>query len=856
MGYPRTLFEYINDECFHLKLQNFNYEDEGKPHLGMFRDFLGSVIVVEFLKYDVGRSKLTDFSGSSYIEFVDALIVYKRERFEIFDRQSASDLILDSRQSISMASFQAHDLKGENWARLCTLIGRDFFAHIILCCLCYYKCGRSATVSSHVKMPRRVNTLTASFAYKSGMYYHCKRGCGIQSSFRHTEAFILDEIFGDGFCSQNSRKGLRELLRVAKRNDVRINYRRLHHQQVRLKKSLNVYENASSFNDVINFVWTCLNKVLPQSFFGDTHNRHIFRQKLRSFLSLRRFESLEIGGLVSNLHIKSMRWLGRSGQISSLQDYTSRQTILVKFVKWLFERYVLKLLTNFWYIVEAPLRDPDKACSLFIPHQSWVNLSKVWIDEYIKNYLIELPYWKSLLQNLNHGFLRIVPKQTDFRPLCIPTRPPGADITSESFQNTYKVNDWTVIRPIRDILRLQQRLTDKNVCPRCYSVRDVCDQLAQFKRRILVTGSGMPALYGVKFDMKHCYDNLNQAKVIELIEDLFSEFQTEEEIFVKKVHRSSSDGRRHHKLLLSIKTRSEVSDLDMSQFESGEGSSHFVYAGSPQTYKFSREQILDVVQLQVTECTTQVPMRSGIYKRKRGIFQGRPLLATLCDIVYNKLSDELILRVNGSPLSLLLRLADDFLFLTTSRSSCEHMIALVSSDLAINYGAYVNMKKCSTVSSEAEPEVDFVGLKIDTSSLRYHRVQTPYTIPSRARKSIEKSLEYLLWNFSIRLSDYLLDLDNSPLSAVLDNIGEVLELTLDCLHGILPRAISDSSELSGKLLNFLLSLVREVAEKDAKINYGQLMMMAVTDAMMEMIIKSLSPRFSRVSVIRELVKIF
>lgn len=853
MGYSRTLLNYIVEKCPRDKLHELIVEDEGKPHLNMFRKFLGSVIVVENLKDLVARSKFTDFNELSYTEFVDALIVYKKERLEVFGRQSASDLSLDLRQSISMASFQAHDLKGENWARLCTLIGRKFFAHIVLCCLCYYKCGRLATVSSHVKIPQRVNTLTASYAYKSGMYYHCKRNCDMQTSFRHSQASIMSEIFGEGFCSQKSRKGLWELLRVAKENDVKINYQRLHQQQVRLQKSLNVYGNASSFDDVVSFVWTCLNKVLPRSFHGDKHNRYIFRQRLRCFLSLRRFEKLEIGELVRHLHITSMRWLGRSGRFSSLQDYTSRQTMLVKFIKWLFESYVVKLITNFWYVVEAPLRNPDKVCSLFIPHQSWVDLSKVWIDEYVKSYLVELPCWISPPRNLNHGFLRIVPKQTDFRPLCIPTRPPGADVTSESFQNTYKVHDWTIIRPIRDILRLQQRLTDKNVCPRCYSVRDVCDQLAQFKSRILVTGRGMPALYGVKFDMKHCYDNLNQAKVIELTEDLFSELQAQEEIFFKKIYRSSSDGSRRFKLLLSIKTRSEVSDLDMFRFESGDGNSKFVYAESPQTYKFSREQILDVVQLQVTECTTQVPMHPGIYKRRRGIFQGRPLLATFCDIVYNKLSDELFLRVNGSPLSLLLRLADDFLFLTTSRSTCEHMIALVSSDLAISYGAYINTEKCSIVSGDAEAEVDFVGLKIDTSSLRYHRIQAPYTIPLKARQSFEKSLEYLLWNFSIRLSDFWLNLDNSPLSAVLDNIGEVLDLTLDCLHEVLPRDVSENPELSEKLVNFLLSLVRDVAEKDAKINHGQLMKMAVTNVMIEIMIKRLSPRISRVGVIRELV---
>ena len=106
---------------------------------------------------------------------------------------------------------------------------------------------------------------------------------------------------------------------------------------------------------------------------------------------------------------------------------------------------------------------------------------------------------------------------------------------------------------------------------------------------------------------------------------------------------------------------------------------------------------------------------SKCYLRRRGVFQGCPLLATLCDVAYSDLVEERLLFLDEQ--SLLLRLADDFLVLSTDKQQIYYLYQLLKKDLFMSYGASANIAKTITNLHKPIDTILFVGIGVDTKSL-------------------------------------------------------------------------------------------------------------------------------------------
>lgn len=859
-----TLLRYILTKFPQLREDQLLNGNEINSHTASLKAFLESIAVVELPQTTEAihqiHNEVAKINQLSYPDFIDFILESIAQSRKDERNQITLSVLPKWRVSENRVSFQAHLLKNENWTKLCAKLGRDRFAELLCSIKCCYTLRGVASLMFRKKSV--VRKPPPNFVCKSGMYYYWKSTHEFTSVLKPPPLQLVHEITDDPHksrCRVHPRKsrGLIKVISLAKRKESTFNYLRVFSTTVRRRSSPNVFENVSKLEEVFNFVMTCLNRIFPTTAIGDTHNRTCLRKQVYNFLSLRRYDTFELTKFAKCMKLASIRWLGSSKHTSSVQDHDLRQELLEKFLKWLFKVYITNLVRNFWYVTEIPTEKDTDPCSAYFPHFIWKNLTKVWMERYVSNYLEETIQEKNLGESFNHGFLRVMPKKADFRPLCIPTNYPGMGEIHPSFRAAYRGYDRNVVRPIREILRLQQMKQDTGICPRNYSVRDVCEQIAKFKKALTGKGSTLPALYGVKFDMKHCYDNLNQSKVIELIENSFSETGERDEFYLRRVFTRSRIDLRHFKLLLTIKCQSQIAELNICRYSLQEGKAHYVYSDGLDTWKFTRGTILDVVKLQIVNSTTQLPIDPGkIFRRKRGIFQGRPLLATFCDIVYNQLSDELYTHVDAANDSVLLRLADDFLFISASEAACKRMLLLATSDLALNYGAYINTDKCSMFSSNHQHEMNFVGLEIDIRTLSFKRSKlSSSNIPARAMVSFEKCLAYLQWNFSARLSDHFLDLNLSSANAVLDNIADLLQSSLDCLEGSLPKNINESSENFSKLINFCLWLFKDLTKKDTRINDGELSRSALTPFFVGLMSERLMTRVPGILLLQELLKL-
>lgn len=707
----------------------------------------------------------------------------------------------------SKMRFQINSLKEKEWAKLCTLMGRRRFSEFVMSVKWCY--DGSVPVLHLLNKDHDIQLSTnKEYVNKSRMYYHWHSGNFSFSAFNGTPRQILSVMLGEsttiiGTIPKRAKK-LLKVIANARKVGSRLDYFRIFHEVVFSGKGVDVFEGVSSFEDVLKFVLICVSRVFSDFTFGSRTNKNKLVAAIRLFLRLQRKESYEICNFVRLLEISSVPWLGKSKLVSSHHDLCLRQYLLQCFMKWLFGDYIVHLVRNFWYVTESHSTTQTGTGSIYFPHRSWKALTDDWIDDYVLNYLKEagVPRFEDS-KYFNHGCLRVLPKRNDFRPLCVPCKHLLSIELNASFREEFRIYDRNVIRPLREILRMQQAKVENGICPRNHSTRGVLMHLTRYKDYVLKSEHSRPTIYGLKFDMKHCYDNLNQSKIIEVIGDLFANDPEEEEYFVRRISKSKDLEALHWKLALVITDRLRVSELDVIRFPDRLGNVSPILCDDNKIWKFSKGMILDIVKHQVINSSIELPMSPGKpFKRRRGIFQGMALLATFCDIVYNRLADELFSQIENREESVLLRLADDFLFLSTKEDNCQKMLDLATSSVTTDYGAYINVDKCSSLNGIQGGIFNFVGLEIDIKTLgvRSYNSQT-YRIPRKSQSSFARVLQYLRWNLAVRLNRCHLDLKFINETGIIENIKDVLDPTFDCIAKYLPR---DSDEIQKEMDNLVI----------------------------------------------------
>lgn len=826
MTKAETLLEYLTRKWPQLEEEFEKRSSEWDSDPSQFSTFLSSQLVEEsksHIHLDLPPHIIAELNSLTYPEYVDYSIYLLR----MSGLKTQSSRVLPVRQNtLRCKSYaQAQNLRNKEWSKLCDIIGRTRFMEFLCSILCYSKrLGVMLQIMGNA-FANRISD--QGMINNAGMFYHWKLTEQFQSALGKGSKEVALLIIADS-CQPKDQlpkkgKGLLKVLTNACQRELKFDCFQFFLQQVDLCISLDVFDNATSFKIVLRFVLTCLSRVFPDSVFGNSRNKEKINAAIKKYISANRRDSLDISELAAGLNISSIKWIGKTGHITSTHDYLMRVQLLRNFLKWLFNAFICNSIRNFWHVAEVSSSKSHNMSLAFFPHSSWKALTRNWIKSYVENYLDEVTATqKDDQEKILHGRLRVIPKSNDFRPLCVPFNNHGQHSKSNprTCFDAYKSYDRNVMRPLRDILRTQQLKAGKGECPRSYSLRDVCKHLAKFKCSLGLNSVCQPKLYGFKFDMKHCYDNLNQSMIIELIEELFSRDDDKEEYFVKRITRKGNSKLLHVKSSPLVLNRSAVARLDIEKFPLvGRKHNEIVYEGNS-LWRFTKNEVIDLVKEHIMSSTIEVPFEGRkTYKRKRGIFQGNPLLATFCDIVYNRLADHLFGSLANSKESIMLRLADDFLFLSTKEENCRAIFDLAMSSSAHDYGAYINSDKCSWISSDQVSSVHFVGLEIDICNLNFRRFNSmPFKIPPKMQRSLELTISYLHWNFGVRLSDYLVDLNVMSERGVLDNISDVIEPTFDCLAHYLPGNIKSLLERFDKVANFCLDLLGGLTKKLDKVN--------------------------------------
>lgn len=791
-----TLLNYIKKHIQDISTDQLLRNDELDFNNDRFISFLNETMIMEEEDNNTKMSKRllsAHLHSLTYLEFIDALMM---------DLLLTSSRLLNGFANLPVDSlgldvtigFQSNQLKGPMWARVCHRIGRENFAILIS------KVGgifQPEAPLINLKWGYRIKRFSSrnpNLIDRSHMYYNNRSVAYDYKVLSSSTESILSEIIGLKVTTGRPAKKFRKLFHLiedAKHREFSLNYYQL--QRSLLSERISrpgVFENSTPTKEVIRLVLVMLLRLFPANSLGSPGNRAKISDSVVEFLTMSRHEKLNLDSLVFSLKITEIPWLGKTRLITSIQDFNLRTLLLRKFLFYLFAVLIVNFVKSFWYLTESPAA--MGGANIYFSKKKWKSITKQWLNHYVSRYLCRvdssIPEKDLRLGQLaNLGMLRLLPKKSDLRPLCVPCKQafdkqPGELVSKSKFEGPRSSHDS--VRPIRDILRYQQvqyHLKFPKTSLGCYSMRDVSLKIVEFRKNILnmsTSNTPMPRIHGVQFDMKNCYENLSQAKIIACIEQIFSTDEKDEEYFLRNVVSLSSDLRSYRKNFNIVSARQNVEELNAFHNSSLSHRKEII-SDNYKLVKYTKNDVIDLVRSQVIDSTAFIPgYDRQYYKRTRGVFQGFPLLATLCDIVYNSLVDTVILRnFKGCSAeeSVFLRWADDFIFLSTSRDLCDTVYRNANSHEAQAFGAFVNEDKLRYFDS-SDPSLSvasFVGLQINIRTLTIEKQAQKIRLPKFCQKSMDASFLYLQRYLTQCLQDYLINLDLIPIDAVLANLSNI-----------------------------------------------------------------------------------
>lgn len=531
-----------------------------------FIEFLRNTSIQPDLNCEAHIPRLRE--SESYPDFIDALVSYlvlvKSLNVLVhgYAHTSAGNQ-WNSHIVNSSVSFQVNQLKDNNWNTIYNIVGRTEFMNLILKYKCYVKQKNGSLVQIFGNQILNDSPSTSRKSI-SKMLYKSRRIRQVTSVLPQDSMTLLKIIFPgevNNFVPKKYRKLRNILLRVIK-NDKKTKYNYIYNNLVsRCSTSAQVLENVTPISEVIRFVITIIGKLFPLEVWGSTRNKSILFRNVVMILNSSLHQQYFVQESLKSVSITEIPWLGKTRRITSKQDHESRCIMLRFFVEWFYFHCVTDIIKLFWYVTEST---SEESTLFYFPHYNWNVISGPWVSKYIETFLEEVRmgeelHVKGLDCKFNYGRMRLIPKKRDFRFICVPSRTPfglsrnqdAKTVEKQKYEYIRYVNG--ILRPVRQILSRRSNEVRNRTIPRSRSFRDIATQISSFKFSLLDRFGQVPNLYFVKFDMKTCYDNLNQSRIVVSLESLFDGIDDDTEFFTRQYSENSTRNSKLKAMITEIR---------------------------------------------------------------------------------------------------------------------------------------------------------------------------------------------------------------------------------------------------------------------------------------------------------------
>ncbi|KAJ6145523.1 Telomere reverse transcriptase [Penicillium chermesinum] len=505
--------------------------------------------------------------------------------------------------------------------------------------------------------------------------------------------------------------------------------------------TVSLTDYATPASAVSAFCRSVLLKIIPLGFFGygpeGKSNRRIIMKHVDCFIRLRRFESLSLHEVCKGLKITAMPWLDlhdvqrNEGSVKaklSLSDFQKRTELVHEFVHYIFESILVPLVRHNFYVTES---QTHRNQLFYFRHDVWQRVTETPFQNLKANMLEELDpeSVKRMLphRRLGYGSLRLLPKSSGLRPIL----------------NLRQ-------RPLKESVEYLA-----SVGSSLHHVGEIHHRVKQFKRGLMQRSSTpgqrvsrLPQLFFVKLDIQACFDNIPQEQLIQLVEGLVSEkayhITKHAEISLPSRDPHARPSRRFLGRAAPLSGQLQLPDLVASGEHVHKGNTVFIDTINQKQH--TTEELLNLFYEHVLHNT--VKMGKKYFRQRSGIAQGSVLSSLLCNFFYAKVERDVLgfLRPDDS---LLMRLVDDFLLITTDCEQAKKFLeTMIRGQPA--YNVAVNPAKSMTNFSaaidgihlprlEGTSLLPYCGIMIDTHTLEINR-DTDRIIGDEAAAAISNTL--------------------------------------------------------------------------------------------------------------------
>lgn len=475
---------------------------------------------------------------------------------------------------------------------------------------------------------------------------------------------------------------------------------------------------ATSVPQVSAFCRAVTARVFPKDFWGEadlgSHNLRILHHNIDLFVRMRRYESISLHDVLQNMNLSKIDWLAPPGLDKSSRlsatDFAKRKELMAELLYYLFDSFLIPLIRGHFHVTESNVQRNQL---FYYRHDIWQEMSEPALASLKQSMLEECSAdtVKKMLakRTLGVSSVRLLPKEQGMRPIINLRR------RVQKLQHGHLVlgkSINSILTPAFSVLNYEKGATPGILGSALFSMDDMFPRLQAYRHTLNQNGLGGQPLYFAKVDVQACFDTIPQKRLMQLVKTVINAEQYQVARYsrakltgsiVKKTPGFAS--KPSWKFLTKAVPGVETFDFPQeTENDTAEGRTGTVYINGINQRSESRRAIISLLEEHIESNLIKIGKR--FYRQKEGIPQGSIVSSLLCSYFYAELERKVLDFVDDGK-SVLLRLIDDFLVISTDRGVAERFVQVMHAGVP-EFGVRVRAEK-----SRTNFDVDVKGKKIE-----------------------------------------------------------------------------------------------------------------------------------------------
>lgn len=372
-----------------------------------------------------------------------------------------------------------------------------------------------------------------------------------------------------------------------------------------------------------------------------------------------------------------------------------RKEIYLEFLYYIFDSLLIPLIRSNFHVTES---STHRNRLFYFRHDAWRMLAEPALTRIKLSMLEEIPTANALktlgARTLGFSHIRLLPKAKGMRPIVNLRRRVNMFRDGKS---TLGRSINSVIQPIFSVLNYIKKLKPKSIGSALLSIGDMYTKMKGFRHQF--TGKDQPArFFFAKCDVQACFDTLPQRFSVIIAKQLMEEdeYHVCRHAEIRVVNGQKDDASPYSQARCArryVSRAQAIADFQpFSQFlkeNIANGKRNTIFVDSVGHSSYWKDTLLKLLEEHVQQNMLKVGKK--FYRQKAGIPQGSVLSNLLCNFVYASFETD-HLSFLRSDQSILLRLVDDFLLITTNEKHAKRFLGIMHAGVK-EYGVQVNPSK-------------------------------------------------------------------------------------------------------------------------------------------------------------------